>query len=81
MGQSFSKAANRQALLQRELGELGTVLQRRPRGEGAYRAAGWYAKLAEGKLVYLGDNTTVAIVTIAKLREKLLDEVEQGAFA
>jgi hypothetical protein len=76
VGKSFSKAASRQAQLQRELGELGEVLPRRPRGEGRYRAAGWYTKLADGKVFFLGDNTIVALQTIAKLRGKLLDEEE-----
>jgi hypothetical protein len=81
VAKSFSKAASRQAQLQRELGELGEVLPRMPRGEGIYRAAGWYAKLTDGKIFFLGDNSIVALQTIAKLHEKLGNRAEQEMFA
>lgn len=69
--------ASRRAQLQHALGDVGEVLPRRARGGEGFRAAGWYAKVGE-ELVYLGDHTGVAYVTIARLLEKPLPEEAAG---
>lgn len=65
-GQSFTNAS-RTAQLQRMLGDLGEVLPRFARGTPDHPAAGWYARMTDGKLLYLGDHTGVAFATIANL--------------
>ena len=55
----------RRAELQAALGALGEVHPRRARGDEDHPAAGWYATIA-GELVFLGDHTHVAFVTIAR---------------
>jgi hypothetical protein len=53
--------------LQRLLGDLGTVLPRQVNGTPQRLAAGWYAELADGKVVFLGDNSMIAAVQISRL--------------
>jgi hypothetical protein len=65
---SLSYSTSRRAQLQRALGDLGEVLDRVNRGGGEFPAAGWYCRIGDGVL-YLGDHTGVAFVTIAKLQE------------
>lgn len=76
MHRSASYTLSRQAQLQRALGDIGTVLPRVARGGGEFSAAGWYARIGDEPppaaaddraLVYLGDHTGVAYVTIDKL--------------
>ncbi len=55
--------------LQEELGDLGTVLPRQMRGTHERRAQGWYAELVDGRTVFLGDTTAIALRYIDKLRE------------
>lgn len=62
-----SKGSQR-ALLQDELGDIGEVLPRVPRGGASYPAAGWYCEIGDER-VYLGDHVTVALVTIGRLLE------------
>lgn len=71
---SLSYRTSRRAQLQRAIGDLGEVLERKSRGGGRFPAAGWYADIA-GELHYLGDHQGVAFVTIARLVEAA-DELE-----
>lgn len=62
---------NRREQLQRLLGDHGTVLPRQDHGTPARPAQGWYAKLtADERIVFLGDYTTLAAVTIGRLITK-----------
>ena len=60
---------SRRAELQRLLGDIGTVLPHQKRGTVTRRAQGWYAELTSGKIVFLGDHSLVAALTIQKLHE------------
>lgn len=60
--------ASRRAQLQRQLGEIGTVLERVPRAGGRYRWQGWYAEIG-GELVYLGDHFPGACAMIDRMLE------------
>lgn len=61
---------SRRAELQRMLGELGEVLPRQVHGTPERPAQGWYAQLAD-EVVFLGDYTGIAYLTIARLRERV----------
>jgi len=67
---SFAYKASRQAQLQRMLGDRGEVLPRVARGTAQHPAQGWYARLASGKLLYLGDHFPIACGTITSLNGK-----------
>ncbi len=60
---------SRRAELQRLLGTLGTVQPRQAHGTLERPAQGWYALLADGTLVFLGDYAALAMVAIARLVE------------
>lgn len=49
------------------LGERGTVLPRVEHGSTERPAQGWYAELADGRMVFLGDYSMLAAVAIANL--------------
>ncbi len=49
------------------LGERGEVLPRQSQGTPDHPAAGWYARMTSGRLVYLGDHTGIAFAKIAEL--------------
>jgi hypothetical protein len=53
--------------LQRLLGDLGEILPRVECATPARPAKGWYARLSDGKIRFLGDNTRIAALAIAKL--------------
>jgi hypothetical protein len=55
--------------LQRMLGELGTILPRLDHGTVSRPAQGWYAQLAGGEEVFLGDYAGLAVLTIEELKE------------
>lgn len=57
----------RRAELQRMLGERGTVLPRVEHGTPERPAQGWYAELVDGKTVFLGDYSMLAVIAIANL--------------
>lgn len=57
--------------LQRMLGELGEVMPRQNHGTTQRPAQGWYARLASGEVVFLGDYHHLAGVRIAQLVEQL----------
>lgn len=50
------------------LGDLGTVRDRQSHGTPERPAAGWYADLADGTEVYLGDYAMLAAAAITKLK-------------
>jgi hypothetical protein len=54
--------------LQSLLGDRGTVLPHQNRGTPDRPARGWYATLKKGGVVFLGDHTLVAAITIGKLK-------------
>ena len=58
---------SRRGELQRLLGNRGTVLPRQEHGTPARPAQGWYAELAGGAIVFLGDYCSLAALTIEKL--------------
>lgn len=60
---------SRRAELQRLLGDNGEILPWRARGTPTLRAAGWYARMADGKLRFLGDHTPVAMEAIRRLAD------------
>jgi hypothetical protein len=55
------------AQLQNALGDRGEILPHQKRGTFERPARGWYAKLVDGSVVFLGDHTMVAAVEISKL--------------
>jgi hypothetical protein len=57
----------RRGELQRLLGERGTVLPRFAHGTPERPAQGWYAELADGQTVFLGDYSMLAAITITNL--------------
>lgn len=57
----------RRGELQRLLGEAGTVLPRQRHGTVDRRAAGWYAELVDGRVVYLGDYVALAAIQIRQV--------------
>jgi hypothetical protein len=59
---------SRRGELQRLLGDLGTVLKRQSHGTPQRPAAGWYAKLSDGQIVYLGDYSALAVSAILALQ-------------
>jgi hypothetical protein len=60
---------SRRGELQRLLGDLGTVLPRVAHGSPERPAQGWYARLADGSEIFLGDYVAVAAVAINRLLE------------
>jgi hypothetical protein len=60
---------SKRAQLQRIMGEMGTVLPHSPHGTVERPAQGWYARLATGKLIFLGDSAMLAAGKIRKLYE------------
>jgi len=62
-------SSTRRGELQQALGDLGFVPARQDHGTPARRAQGWYAELHDGRDVFLGDYTALALVTIAELRK------------
>lgn len=58
---------SRRGELQRLLGDLGTVLERQSHGTPALPAAGWYAELTNGDVVFLGDYGALAVSAILDL--------------
>jgi hypothetical protein len=58
---------SRRAELQRLIGDAGVILERQKRGTPERPAAGWYARLGTGELVFLGDHTLLAVRTIDSL--------------
>ncbi len=61
------RSRSKQAQLQRMLGELGTVLPRVMHGTPRCPAQGWYARLPDGRNVFLGDHAVLAGMNIAKM--------------
>jgi hypothetical protein len=57
-------------MLQRQLGDLGEVLPRLEHGTPRMRAQGWYARLRDGKVHFLGDSTPIAMYEIAQIHDK-----------
>lgn len=53
--------------LQNLLGELGKVLPRQMQGTLERRAQGWYAELADEKVVFLGDTAWIAAAYIRQI--------------
>jgi hypothetical protein len=60
---------SRRAQLQRLMGDMGVVLEHQAHGTIERPAQGWYAQLADGKLVFLGDYAMLAAMKIRKLHE------------
>lgn len=59
---------SRRAELQRELGDVGEVLERQNHGTVDMPAQGWYALVAAtGDVVFLGDYTAIALNKIRTL--------------
>ncbi len=59
---------SRRAELQRMLGDRGEVLPRISTATEDMPAQGWYARMAhDGRIVFFGDNTRLAIIRIARL--------------
>jgi hypothetical protein len=61
-------SSTRRGELQSALGDLGTVTARQEHGTLERRAQGWYAELHDGRDVFLGDFTMIALRTIEELR-------------
>lgn len=53
--------------LQEMLGDAGEVLPWVPQSSPAQIGRGWYARLVDGREVYLGDRAVIAAVTITRL--------------
>lgn len=49
------------------LGDLGVIPARQAHGTPERPASGWYAELADGTVVYLGDYSTLAAMKIREL--------------
>ena len=64
---SIPPSRNRIGELQRLLGDAGEVLPRVAHGSPQYPAQGWYARLTDGKVHYLGDYSSLASQRIAQL--------------
>ncbi len=67
---SVKRDRSRRAELQRLLGERGTVLPRLPHGTVDLPAQGWYAKMPDGAVVFLGDYVALATAAIDDLVER-----------
>ena len=63
-------SSTRRGELQQALGDLGFVAARQDHGTPGRRAQGWYAELHDGRDVFLGDYTALALLTIAELQAK-----------
>jgi hypothetical protein len=61
-------SSTRRGELQQALGDLGVVPGRQDHGTIQRRAQGWYAELYDGRDVFLGDYTALALLTIAELQ-------------
>jgi hypothetical protein len=61
-------SSTRRGELQQALGDLGFVPPRQDHGTPSRRAQGWYAELHDGRDVFLGDYTAIALQTITELR-------------
>jgi hypothetical protein len=61
-------SSTRRGELQAALGDLGTVTPRQDHGTLTRRAQGWYAELHDGRDVFLGDFTMIALQSIRELR-------------
>lgn len=70
---------SRRGELQRLLGERGTVLPRQEHGTPARPAQGWYAELAHGVTVFLGDYCSLAALKIEKLHDNGVGAAENEA--
>ncbi len=60
--------------LQSLLGDRGEVLPRVECATPTLPAKGWYARMKDGKIRFLGDNTRIATLLIAKLLEQNIDQ-------
>lgn len=60
---------SRRGELQRLLGDAGEVLPRMPRGTFTMPAQGWYARMADGELRFLGDHSPIAAHVIRRLAD------------
>ena len=60
---------SRRGELQRLLGEQGEILPRISIATVQMPAQGWYARMADGELTFLGDNTRLANQYIERLLE------------
>ena len=69
------KGRTRRAELQRLLGERGEVLPRVAHGSSEFPAQGWYARLLDGVVVFLGDFVAIAGARICRL----IEEEDPGA--
>ena len=61
---------SRKGELQRLLGEHGTIRPRQAHGTPERPAAGWYADMHDGRTVYLGDYSALAVQTILWLLDE-----------
>lgn len=60
-------SSTRRAELQGALGDLGVIPARQDHGTPGRRAQGWYAELYDSRVIFLGDYTALAHLTIAEL--------------
>jgi hypothetical protein len=63
-------SSSRRGELQQALGDLGVIAPRVDHGTAVRRAQGWYAELYDGRDVFLGDYTALALLTITELQAK-----------
>ncbi|HWY91078.1 MAG TPA: hypothetical protein VNY31_10440 [Solirubrobacteraceae bacterium] len=70
MESASKRDRSRRGELQRLLGERGEVLPRIAHGTPNRPAQGWYARIGEEE-VFLGDYSSIAVVTIARMLESV----------